>query len=310
MLKHYGVGGEDGQGGFLGVEHGLRFGFIVSLPAEQISIGTSGWSYADWVGPFYPTGTVARDFLPVYTQQFSVVEVDSTFYALPRATTVENWVHRTPDDFRFALKVPGSITHGQRGERPDIAQVLRDKDGELPRFLELVQILGERLAVVLFQFPYFRVKELSVEDFLGRLSATLSTLPAEVRFAVEIRNKTWVAPELLGLLREHRVALVFIDHPYMPRPRDQAVPERLTSDCAYIRLLGDRYVIEKKTKKWGELVLDRESRLREWAEILIELAAAQAIDNVFAFANNHFAGHGPATCRQLSALLRGDPSGD
>lgn len=302
-LQHYVYAGEDGQGRFRGLSFRFRIGTAVLHGKEKISIGTSGWSYPDWVGPFYPEGAVARDFLSAYTQKFSVVEVDSTFYALPSATTVENWARRTPEEFRFALKVPGTVTHGQRGERPNVSQVLRDPAGELERFLELLQLLGERLAVVLFQFPYFRVKEFAVGEFLSRLASTLSTLPQGKRFAVEVRNKSWIGPELLGLLREHRVALAFLDHPYMPLPKAQAMPGRLTADFAYVRLLGDRYAIEKRTKKWGEPVLDRESRLREWAEILVELAANSSISNVFAFANNHFSGHGPATCRQLSAFL-------
>lgn len=271
---------------------------------DVFHVGTSGWSYKDWVGPFYPDGTQPRDFLGVYSEAFRVVEVDSTFYAIPSQATFQGWRLRTPDDFRFCLKVPGTVTHGARGERPNVAKVLADEDGDLPRFLEHCDLLGDKLASVVFQFPYFRVKEMAAADFIARLGRTLDGLPEGVRFAVEVRNKTWITADLLDLLRERRVALVWIDHPYMPLPSAQVSEDRLTGDFVYVRLLGDRYAIEKKTKTWGSVVLDRESRLRRWAAALIELARARPLEDVYTFANNHFAGHGPETCRQLARILR------
>jgi uncharacterized protein YecE (DUF72 family) len=125
-----------------------------------------------------------------------------------------------------------------------------------------------------------------------------------VRFAVEVRNKTWLTDDLLDLLRQRRVALAWIDHPYMPPPSAQVSEERLTGDFAYVRLLGDRYAIEKKTTTWGSVVLDKEPSLRRWAARLVELARARRLADVFTFANNHFAGHGPETCRQLARILR------
>lgn len=271
---------------------------------DTFHIGTSGWSYKDWVGPFYPEGATARDFLALYTGSFEVVEVDSTFYAIPSPSIFQGWRLRTPDHFRLCPKVPGSVTHGAQGERPRVDKVLADEAGDLPRFLERCGILGDKLGPVLFQFPYFRVKELGAGEFLGRLGRTLETLPEGVRFAVEVRNKTWIGSGLLDLLKSHRVALAWIDHPYMPLASEQVRADRLTSDFAYVRLLGDRYAIEKKTKTWGSVVLDRESRLRRWAAALLELARARPLRDVFTFANNHFAGHGPETCRQLARILR------
>jgi len=269
----------------------------------KIHIATSGWSYDGWLGPFYPEGTQKRDYLSCYSERFPLVEVDSTFYTIPRESTVQNWVTRTPSDFRFALKVPGSVTHGAHGERPNVDKVLRDEAGDLDKFLDLVRLLGDKLGPILFQFPYFRVKEFDVADFVSRLSEVLSRLPTDLRFAVEIRNKSWIKPTFLNLLRKHRVALALIDHPYMELPLAQAVEERFTTDFGYVRLLGDRYSIEKTTKTWDKLVLDKERRLLDWAEVLICLARSHAVSDVFAFSNNHFAGHGPATCRQLSSLL-------
>ncbi len=270
---------------------------------EKIRIGTSGWSYGDWVGPFYPPKTAKGDFLPFYAEKFDVVEIDSTFYAVPSSRNVVSWQQRTPDHFRFATKVPGAVTHGARGERPNVEKVLLDPDGELDRYLETIQLLGEKLGPILFQFPYFRVKELSAEEFFARLEATLARLPGELKFAVEVRNRGWLNGRFYALLRAYGAAPVSIDHPYMSAPLAQSKQAEVTSDFSYVRLLGDRYGIEKVTKEWGETVVDKSSRVSEWAQVLRGLAQRGDTRQVFVFANNHFAGHAPATCAALRDAL-------
>lgn len=276
---------------------------------EKLHIGTSGWSYPDWVGPFYPEGTVPAAYLRHYADHFPVVEVDATFYAIPAARTVENWARNTDDGFRFALKVPGTITHGVggthggRGGKPDVNKVLADEEGDLETFLQALEPLGEKLGPLIFQFPYFRVKEMAAGDFLERLARTLDKLPAGVRCAVEIRNKTWITPTYLDLLRAHEAAAVMIDHPYMPLPHQQLRLGMVTADFAYVRLLGDRHAIEKKSKRWGEIVEDKSRRVEAWAEVLREIVSRPGVARAFAFSNNHFAGHGPATSRQLLARV-------
>ena len=132
---------------------------------DNVVIGASGWSYKDWVGPFYPPGTEAADYLSIYSSHFPAVEVDSTFYGIPRRETVEKWAAITPENFRFTLKVPRDVTHGASSARPNLDRVLRDED-VLERFIETTTPLGEKLGVVVFQFPYFRVKDVgrSPED--------------------------------------------------------------------------------------------------------------------------------------------------
>jgi uncharacterized protein YecE (DUF72 family) len=266
---------------------------------KKVLVGTSGWSYKDWVGPVYPEGTAARDYLGHYAGHFPVVEVDSTFYALPAKHVVKGWADRSPAGFRFALKVPSIVTHGSEDATPKLDKVLGNEHGELDLFLESASELGDKLGPVVFQFPYFRVKEMKPEDFLGRLEKTLRSLPADRRFAVEIRNKPWIRRDYLDLLRAHRVAAVFIDHPYFPPPRAQLELGMLTTDFTYVRLLGDRYAIEEKTKTWGQTIEDKSKRILEWSEVLTEIAKQQGIGAAWVFANNHFAGHAPATCREL-----------
>jgi uncharacterized protein YecE (DUF72 family) len=144
------------------------------------------------------------------------------------------------------------------------------------------------------------VKTLEPADFRERLAAALDRLPAGVRAAVEIRNKTWVTSEHLALLRERGAGAVMVDHPYMPPPLHQLRVGMVTADFAYIRLLGDRHAIEKVTTTWEKTVVDQRRRLDDWAEVIAHLGGRGGAREVYVFSNNHFAGHGPATCRELA----------
>lgn len=265
----------------------------------KVSIGTSGWSYQDWVGPFYAKGTSAGAYLQSYATRFGVVEVDSTFYAVPSQSTVEGWAKKTPQDFRFTLKVPSPVTHGARGERPNPDAVLRDLE-TLELFFRVLEPLVPKIAAVLFQFPYFRVRTINADEFRDRLAIALDRVPAPIRAAVEIRNRPWLTPDFLSFLRDRGIAATFIDHPYMPSPRSQLELGMVTTDFAYIRLLGDRYAIEKKTTRWNQVIEDKSRRLLTWADIIHDMLRRQELGAVYVFANNHFAGHAPATCRELA----------
>jgi uncharacterized protein YecE (DUF72 family) len=272
---------------------------------ENVFIGTSGWSYKDWVGPFYPPGTKAAEYLSIYASHFPAVEIDSTFYGIPRRETVEKWATTTPESFRFTLKAPGDVTHGASGTRPNLDRVLRDEDGVLKRFLDTVAPLGDKLGVIVFQFPYFRVKEMAADDFLERLDGVLDNFPTDLRCAVEIRNKGWVKQPFLDLLKRYRAAAVMIDHPYMPPPSEQLGLGMVTTDFAYVRLLGDRYGIEKITKSWGETVVDKSRGISDWAALVKDVSDMADMTDVYTFANNHYAGHGPATCQALVKRVAG-----
>ncbi len=271
----------------------------------SVWIGTSGWSYDDWVGSFYPPGSASRDYLSLYATRFSAVEIDSTFYAIPAATTFEGWAERTPAGFRFAPKVFRVVTHGSEGERVRVEKVLADESGELERFLQGATLLGEKLACVVFQFPYFRVKELTLGDFLPRLDRVLERVADKVRVAVEIRNKMWITQEYLAVLRNRKAAAVLVDHPYMPGPEDQVAKGMVTADFTYVRLLGDRHAIEAKTKTWGATVEDKKERIARWGKVIRMIIERPDVKDVYAFSNNHFAGHAPATCVELAHRIGG-----
>jgi uncharacterized protein YecE (DUF72 family) len=259
-----------------------------------IRVGTSAFTAAGWVGSFYPEGLKPAAYLNHYAQHFDTVEVDSTYYRTPSASTVKRWYEQTPKNFLFSLKIVQTITH---------EKVLVDCEEDFREFLAAADLLAEKLGPLLFQFPYFNAGAFPDRDsFLDRLSAFVKQLPQGYRFAVELRNRHWLVPRLLDILREKNVALALIDHPWMPRPREiLAESDPITSNFTYIRLLGDRKAIEEKTKSWDKTIENRQRELFEWVEIVRQIQARQV--DIFAYANNHYAGHAPATVRQFLEML-------
>jgi uncharacterized protein YecE (DUF72 family) len=231
------------------------------------------------------------DYLAFYAERFHTVEVDSTFYACPTAHTVENWNARTPEGFIFSVKVPQSITH---------EKVLVDCDAEVKEFLDTMAILGEKLGPVVFQFPFFdKWKIKDRHAFTDRLIPFLKKLPAEHKFAIEIRNKKWLDAEFANVLREHKVALVLQDLSYMPSPAELKF-DPITTDWTYIRWLGDRKQIEEQTTTWDKNVVDRTSELTSWVEYCYQIRKRGVL--IYAYANNHYSGHAPATIEQFRNL--------
>ena len=248
-----------------------------------IHIGTQGWNYDAWVGPFFPSGTRAVEFLGLYSRAFDTVEVDSTFYAIPPAKTVRGWAERTPPGFSFALKLPQEITHERR---------LRDADESTQLFLERARELGDRLGPVLIQLgPDFSPAELPA------LTAYLPKLPRDIRFAVEFRQRGWIHEGILAFLAEHNIAVALSDGRWIPRKTILALAEHPTGDFAYVRWMGpNREIVD-----YSRIQHDRTRELEQWATVLLPLA--QKVTAVYGYANNHFAGHSPATARQIMRLL-------
>jgi uncharacterized protein YecE (DUF72 family) len=256
--------------------------------------GTAGWSYTDWVGPFYEEGTAQGDFVETYARHFPAVEVDSTYYRIPSAKMTARWANVTPDGFLFSPKMVGEVTH---------KKFLEDCGDLVRRYLNALSPLGEKLGPIILQFPYFKKAQgITLDVFLGRLLPFLDELPKGPCFAVEVRNKPFLKPKLFDSLRDRRVPLVLIDHAWMPPPKELAKIDTLfTGDRVPIRLLGDRYGIEKITRTWEKTVVDREERLQDWAGLIRE--ALKSGRDVNAFANNHYAGHAPSTARRLAELV-------
>ncbi len=271
----------------------------------SIRLGTSSWSSKDWVGPFYAPGTAPSDFLKEYATHFDTVETDASYYRVPTNDMVRGWARKTPENFTMTAKFPRSICHAGQGALPD-AEKLLDIDGtenDRNAFLSAMLELGPKCGPLLLQFPYFNKRVFShAKPFYERLDLYLSALPPNFRYAVEIRNKTWIRQEFLEILRRHSAALVLVDQAWMPHADE--LPKRLnpvTTDFLYIRLLGDRKKIEEITTTGEREVIDLSDRLARWAKVIRDLSPG--VHETFTFANNHYAGHGPATVRRLRDLL-------
>ena len=275
-----------------------RSGRPFCLPG--IFLGTSSFTAAGWEGSFYPIGMRSKDFLRHYASQFQTVEIDSTFYGTPAASTVTNWNEKTPGDFIFAAKVPQVITH---------EKVLVDCEPEFDEFIERMHLLGDKLGPMLLQFPKFDKWVLKGPDeFRARLQSFFrrATDLNAGRFAVEIRNKTWLDAKFVGVLREHNVALALTDTSFMPRPWEmKGTLDLVTADFTYVRWLGNRKSIEEQTTTWDKTVIDRQADLRSWVVVLRRLVEDKRIRKIFAFANNHYAGHAPTTVKLFMDLWRG-----
>ncbi|MCC6770656.1 MAG: DUF72 domain-containing protein [Gemmatimonadaceae bacterium] len=249
---------------------------------NPIRLGAQGWNYDAWVGPFYPSGTRSPNYLTTYARAFDTVEVDSTFYAVPPAKTVKGWGERVPEGFRFALKLPQEITHENR---------LRHSGDLLALFAERARLLGNKLGPVLVQLaPNFGPIELPA------LAGFLPSLPHDIDFAIEFRQRGWIQDGILALLAEHRVALALTDARWIPRRTMLAAAERPTADFAYLRWMGpNRDLVD-----YSRVQVDRSRELAAWAAVLPALARRA---RVYGYVNNHFAGHAPASLRELQQLL-------
>jgi uncharacterized protein YecE (DUF72 family) len=251
---------------------------------RRVLIGTQGWNYAAWVGPFYPEGTRPADMLSLYAQAFDTVEVDSTFYAIPPPNTVRGWARRSPDGFVFALKLPQEITHERH---------LRRAEAETETFIERARLLGPKLGPILVQLG----PEFSPSDF-DALEAFIPRLPRDLRFAVEVRQQRWTRPEilfdLLSLLAEHGVALALSDGRWIPRETMLELALKPTADFHYVRWMGPN----RDLTDFSHVQVDRTGESGAWAGVLRDLRV-----DVYGYVNNHFAGHSPASARDLQRRL-------
>jgi uncharacterized protein YecE (DUF72 family) len=187
----------------------------------NLYVGTSGYSYKEWKGTFYPDDLPDKQMLHFYAEQFRTVEINNTFYRMPKASVLEAWAGEVPGDFRFVLKASQRITHQQR---------LKNADDSVSYLLEVAGALKERLGPLLFQLPPNMKKDLArLRDFLG-------LLPSQRRAALEFRHQSWFDDEVLGLLREHRVALCIAE-----AEDDLEVPFAATADWGYLRLRRPDY---------------------------------------------------------------------
>jgi uncharacterized protein YecE (DUF72 family) len=272
---------------------GTHTAYTSRMPNGPIHLGTSSFTATGWEGSFYPRGLKSSDYLAYYAEHFDSVEVDSTYYACPTAKTVVNWFAKTPDNFIFSVKVPQTITHDK---------VLVDCDTEWKEFLDTMGLLQHKLGPVVFQFPHFnRAVFRDREPFMQRLVAFLKRLPKDHKFAVELRNKDWLDGDLAYVLARFRVAVVLQDRSWMADPLTLKF-DPITSDFTYVRWLGNRKEIEAMVERWDKVVVDRDEELRQWVDLFFKTTKRGI--TVYAYANNHYQGHGPATIRRVAEFWR------
>jgi uncharacterized protein YecE (DUF72 family) len=244
----------------------------------RLHVGTMGWSYGFWKGSFYPEGLASKEFLAYYAKQFGTVEVDSTFYRIPRRQSVLDWKAQTPEGFVFALKFPQVITH---------VKMLRDCQEEVQVFLERVALLEEKLGALLLQFPYAFGTEhvLLLRDFLP-------TLPRKHRYVVEVRNRKLLNDNFYSVLRDNDVVLAWVDSPFMPQISE------LTSDFIYVRWVGDRRRVKGTL---GKIEVDRTERINAWAEKLKPFLEEDT--EVFGYFSKYYSGHSPSDAKALLGAI-------
>jgi uncharacterized protein YecE (DUF72 family) len=189
----------------------------------RLSVGTSGFSYAQWRGPFYPTDLPAPDMLAWYAARLPAVEINNTFYRLPKRSVLEGWAGEVPESFRFAVKASRRITHLKR---------LKDAGDETRYLLDATQALGARLGAILFQLP----PNLKLD--LERLDRFLEGLPPGTRAAFEFRHPSWLDPSVLERLRARACAWVVNDDA-------EAADFLVTAPWAYLRLRREAYPREQ-----------------------------------------------------------------
>ncbi|MEM4311721.1 MAG: DUF72 domain-containing protein [Nitrososphaerales archaeon] len=242
----------------------------------EVLLGTSGWSYDEWVPIFYPDSSI--DKLSYYSKIFKIVEVDSTFYSYPKESLVKKWSFKSPRDFKFCLKLPKLLTHEKKLDPKEELKI------PLERFLDLIKPLKQRekLGLILIQLP----PSFTFSKF-DWLEGFFKILP-DTDFAVEFRDRSWLRDESWKLLRKYNITYTIVDEPLLPPLLE------VTSKKALIRWHGhgkkpwyDYYYTDDELKNWVPKINDLILKAKE----------------LYGFFNNHFRGYAVANCLKMLKLL-------
>jgi uncharacterized protein YecE (DUF72 family) len=233
----------------------------------RVLAGTSGFSYKEWKGSFYPEDFHADAMLHYYSERLPAVEINNTFYRMPKAELLAGWAEQVPDGFRFVLKASQRITHFKR---------LKEVSEEVGYFLRIAATLGDRLGPILFQLPPNLKKD------LPRLEAFLELLPAATRAAIEFRHASWFEDDVYEALRARGAALCIAED------EELATPPIATAGWGYLRLRRPDYG-EAEVAAWADRV-----RLQPW-------------DDAYVFFKHEDAGTGPRLATDLLARFPPSP---
>ena len=233
----------------------------------QVLAGTSGFSYKEWLGHFYPEKLPGDAMLRYYAERFATVEINNTFYRMPAETMLSNWANEVPARFTFTLKAPRRITHEKR---------LREAQPDVAEFVRRAQTLGEKLGVLLFQMPPYLKKD------LPRLTDFLALLPSGLRAAFEFRNESWQSDDVYQALRARGAMLCVTD------TDEGDTPFVVTSDWGYVRLRRTHY---------------DDGDLRPW----VERIAAQRLARTYVYFMHEDEALGTRFAQRLNELWREVP---
>jgi uncharacterized protein YecE (DUF72 family) len=249
------------------------------IPSDKIRFGCLSWTYPDWLGSFYPTGTKPAEYLSLYSKVFDLVEIDSTFYRTPSIAIMRQWKEKTPPDFLFTAKLPGKITHEKR---------LVGAESDLERFEKTAGELGEKLACLIAQLP----PNSKYENDFEKLEKFLQLRNPRFRFAIEFRNKSWVRNETFELLSKNNICFVW----NVQEKMGEDVTPRLTTDFIYLRFMG-KY---GEFKKFNKVQKDRSELLKHWWSNVV--GSRDSVNLALILVSNHFSGFAPQTVNELKEL--------
>lgn len=232
-------------------------------------LGTSGWSYTDWRGRFYPEDIPQREWLPFYARHFATVEINMTFYRFPKPETLSGWLDKTPSDFTFTLKANRQITHRKK---------LKGVKSQVRYFYILADSLRDRLGCILFQLPP------SLTLNLDLLKDFLSSLSPQYKNVIEFRHESWYTEEVYELLRSHNVIFCVVSAPELP----EHIIE--TAETSYYRFHG--------RIGWYKYNYS-DAELKQWAEAIKKTKAKEC----YIYFNNDYQAYAVSNCRQLGEFL-------
>ena len=248
----------------------------------EIKVGCTGWAYSAWEGTFYPKTIKQRDWLAHYSSIFDITEVNSSFYKIPRKQITAKWNRDTPNNFRFSLKFPKSITHEARLD-------YNKSKNEIIQFLSNIEPLKQKIIALLFQLP----PSFFFDEAKLRLDILKKHLPNYYRVAIEGRNESWFEKDSINYLKENNFCLVWNEIPMLKNPAP------ITTDFVYLRLIGDRTLPDDV---YDHVVRDQSKIIKKWAERIKKLDYSKT-KFAIALTNNHLEGFSPSTANTLRSML-------
>ncbi|MHA2392978.1 MAG: DUF72 domain-containing protein [Promethearchaeota archaeon] len=259
----------------------------------KVLVGTSGWGYDEWVGPFYPKSLKKEDYLVYYSEIFYTNEINTTFYNIPSRWIVENWANKTPQNFLFSAKVPKTVTHEHM---LDIRSCMDDLDRYLRAMEPLIE--ADKLLSFLIQLPPFFNKK----DHFGTLKEFIDNWPGDLKrdnyhLVVEFRHNSWMVDEVFEYLKKKSLTYCAVLEPLLPPRMDVTDPA-----FAYIRFHG------YGKKIWFDYFF-KEEEIKRWAQDINEIIPK--VEKIGIYFNNHFSGYAAKNSlmlmKELSLKPRSSP---